>query len=149
MKGFHRGHRTLRPAPLREPEAAEKLQRLGLIVVEGPNDVIRLDTLGVPAVGLCSNTITREQAAKAAQLARELAGGVVTVFLDCDAEGENGMKQCLGYLAQLDAGAAGVDEQDVRRQVQGRQPESLTASRSGRRSKRTCRVGKVEGWSLE
>jgi hypothetical protein len=25
----------------------------------------------------------------------------VTVFLDYDAEGETGMKQCLGYLAQL------------------------------------------------
>jgi DNA primase len=89
---------------LRQEGTTEKLRGLGLVVVEGPNDVIRLDTLGVPAVALCSNAISREQAAKVARLAREVGGGVVTVFLDCDAEGENGMRQALGYLSQLAPG---------------------------------------------
>ena len=88
VKGFHRGLELFGQPAVRSPDAAEKLKALGLVLVEGPNDVIRLDTLGVPAVGLCSNRISREQAAKAAQLARELAGGIVTVFLDCDPEGE-------------------------------------------------------------
>ena len=43
-------------------------------------------------------------AALAATIAREKAGGIVTVFLDCDSEGENGMKQCLGYLADIEPG---------------------------------------------
>lgn len=38
----------------RSPEAAEKLRSLGLVLVEGPNDVVRIDALGVPAVALCS-----------------------------------------------------------------------------------------------
>ena len=80
---------------------AGKAAGIGLLPAEAPNDVIRLDTLGVPAVALCSNAITREQAGKAAQLARRAAGGMVTVFLDCDPEGESGMKQALGYLSRL------------------------------------------------
>src|SRR5205823_13769721 len=103
VKGFHRGIELFGQHLLRAPDKAEKLKGLGLVIVEGPNDVIRLSTLGVPAVGLCSNTITREQAEKAARLAREQGNGIVTIFLDGDAEGENGMKQCLGYLAQLTA----------------------------------------------
>ncbi len=86
---------------------ASKVAGLGLIIVEAPNDVIRVDTFWVPAVALCSNAITREQAAKGAQLARRAGGGIVTVFLDCDEEAENGMKQCLGYLAQLLPGRLG------------------------------------------
>ena len=73
---FHRGIELFGSERLRQPEAAETLKLLGLVVVEGPNDVIRLDSLGVPAVALCSNTISREQAAKAAELAYELAGGI-------------------------------------------------------------------------
>jgi hypothetical protein len=88
--------------------------------------VIRLDTLGVPAVGLCSNTITREQAAKAAGLARELGNGVVTIFLDCDTEGENGMKQCLGYLAQLTPVQLAWTSKMHGGKFAGRQPESLS-----------------------
>jgi hypothetical protein len=98
VKGFHRGIELFAQHVFRSPETASKAAGLGLIIVEGPNDVIRLDTVGVPAVALCSNEITREQAA---QLARRACGGIVTVFLDCHPEGETGMKQALGYLAPL------------------------------------------------
>lgn len=125
VKGFHRGLELFGQHRLRAPEFAEKLKTLGLIVVEGGNDMIRLDALGVPAVGLCSNTITREQAAKAAKLARELAGGIVTVFLDCDDEGEKGMKQCLGYLAQLTPVRLAWTSKMFGGKFKGRQPESL------------------------
>lgn len=126
VSGFHRGNELFGQERLREPDAAESLKRLGLVVVEGPNDVIRLATLGVPAVALCSNTISREQAAKAAELAYDFAGGIVTVFLDNDPEGEKGMKQALGYLAQLVPVRLAWTSQMHGGKFRGRQPESLT-----------------------
>jgi hypothetical protein len=125
VKGFHRGLELFGQHALRAPEAAEKLRKCGLIVVEGPNDVIRLDTLGVPAVALCANTITREQAMNVATLASELAEGLVTVFLDCDPEGVNGAKQCLALLAELTPVRLAWSEQMFGGKFRGRQPESL------------------------
>ena len=67
----------------------------------------------------------REQAAKAAQLARQVGGGIVTIFLDCDAEGEAGMKQALGYLAQLVPVRLAWTSKMYGGKFKGRQPESL------------------------
>ncbi len=128
VKGFHRGIELFGQERLALPDAAEKLKGLGLMLVEGPNDVIRLSALGVPAVALCSNTITREQAERVAERAREVAGGVVTIFLDCDSEGENGMKQALGYLAQLTPVRLAWNGRMHGGKFQGRQPESLTGA---------------------
>ena len=89
--------------------------------------MIRLDTLGVSALGLCSNSITREQAAKSARLARELGNGIVTIFLDCDPEGENGMKQCLGYLSQLVPVRLAWTSRMFAGKFKVRQPESLAS----------------------
>lgn len=125
VKGFHRGIELFGQHLLHAEGIPDKLKGLGLVVVEGPNDVIRLDTLGIPAVGLCSNTITREQTAKIARLAREVAHGIVTVFLDCDPEGENGMRQCLGYLAQLIPVRLAWTSKMYDGKFRGRQPESL------------------------
>jgi 5S rRNA maturation endonuclease (ribonuclease M5) len=147
VKGFHRGLELFGQHRLREEANAEKLKALGLILVEGSNDVIKLDTLGVPAIGLCSNTITREQAEKAAKLARELAGGVVTVFLDCDAEGENGMKQCLGYLSQVTAVRLAWTSKMYRGKFAGRQPESLTPP-EWQEIEEYLRSGKRAEWTL-
>ena len=88
--------------------------------------MIRLDTLGVPAVGLCSNAIPREQAVKAAQLARQFTGGIVIIFLDCDPEGETGMKQALGYLAELVPVRLAWTRNMYGGKFKGRQPESLS-----------------------
>lgn len=148
VKGFHRGIELFGQHALRSPEAKEKLQGLGLLLVEGPNDAIRLDTLGVPAVALCSNMITREQAAKAARLAREVAGGIVTVFLDCDAEGETGMKQCLGYLAQIVPVRLAWTSKMYKGKFKGRQPESLT-EQEWQEIEAYLRTGKAAGWSLD
>lgn len=147
VKGFHRGIELFGQHALRREANAEQLKSVGLIVVEGPNDVIRLDTLGVPAVGLCSNTITREQAAKAAKLARELAGGIVTVFLDCDPEGETGMKQCLGYLAQLTPVRLAWTSRMYGGRFKGRQPESLSMDEWGQ-IREFLMTGRPEGWTL-
>lgn len=147
VKGFHRGIELFGQHRLRIPEHAEKLRTLGLPVVEGPNDVIRLATLGVPAAGLCSNTITREQAAQLASLARELSGGIVTVFLDCDEEGEKGMKQCLGYLAQLTPVRLAWTGKMYGGAFKGRQPESLTIQ-EWQRIEAFLTTGAMDGWSI-
>ena len=73
VKGFHRGLELFGQHRLAEEGVAEKLSGLGLLVVEGPNDVMALDALGVPGVGLCSNTVTKEQTAKIACLAKSHA----------------------------------------------------------------------------
>ncbi|MBI2805224.1 MAG: hypothetical protein HYX68_09630 [Planctomycetes bacterium] len=147
VKGFHRGVELFGQNRLREEAAQERMKQLGLILVEGPNDVIRLSTLGVPAVGLCSNTITREQAMKAAMLAREMSNGIVTVLLDCDPEGLAGMKQCLGYISQLTPVRLAWSDRMFGGKFKDRQPESLTIE-EWQEIEEFVRSGKMEGWSL-
>jgi hypothetical protein len=147
VKGFQRGLELFGQHALRAPENAEKVKGLGLVVVGGPNDVIRLETLGVPALALCSTTITREQAAKAAALARELGSGVVTVFLGCDEEGEKGMKQCLGYLAQLCPVRLAWTSKMYGGKFRGRQPESLSLE-EWREIGAYLVNGSADGWCL-
>ena len=147
IKGFHRGIELFGQERLQKPQGRETCGKLGLILVEGPNDVIRLDTLGVTAVGLCSNTITREQAEKVARLARDLGNGTVTVFLDCDSEGENGMKQCLGYLSQLIAVRLAWTSRMYRGKFKDQQPESITMEQ-WQEIERYLKTGAPEGWSM-
>jgi hypothetical protein len=147
VKGFHRGIELFGQHQLRAEGVADKVRGLGLVLVEGPNDVIGLDQLGVPAVGLCSNIITREQAAKAARLARETAGGIVTVFLDCDPEGENGMKQCLGYLAQLVPVRLAWTSKMYGGRFTGKQPETLVPQEWAE-IRDYLLSGKTNGWVL-
>lgn len=146
-KGFHRGLELFGHEHLAEAHKQENLRRLGLILVEGSNDVIRLDTFGTPALALCSNTITRDQAAIAASTAREHAGGVVTVFLDCDTEGENGMKQCLGYLAQICPVRLAWTSKMFGGKFKGRQPESLRPEEWSE-IEAYLKTGAAEGWTV-
>jgi len=130
VKGFHRGLELFGQngrERLATSGYREKLKQLGLIVVEGPNDVIALDCLGIPAVGLCSNTITDEQADKLAVWAQKFAGGVITLMLDCDAEGENGAKQALWKLAQRSRVRLAWSNEMHGGAFKGRQPESISA----------------------
>jgi hypothetical protein len=147
VKGFHRGVELFGAHRLRESGRPEQIQKLGLLLVEGPNDVIRLDTLGVPAVALCSNTITREQTEKVASIAGELGCGVVTVFLDCDDEGLNGMRQCLGYLAQRTPVRLAWTDRMYGGKFKGKQPESLTIQ-EWTEIGAFLRDGTMDGWRL-
>lgn len=134
VKGFHRGLELFGQnghERLQRPGYREKLKELGLIVVEGSNDVIALDCLGIPAVGLCSNSVTDEQVDKIARWAKELAGGVITLMLDCDAEGENGAKQALWKLAQRSRVRVAWSSDMHGGRFRGRQPESVTALEVG------------------
>jgi hypothetical protein len=81
---------------------------------------------GVPAVGLCSNTVTKEQTAKLARLAESHAGGVVTLMLDCDPEGESGARQAAVEIAQLCPVRFAWLPSMHGGAFKGRQPESLT-----------------------
>ena len=130
VKGFHRGLELFGQngrERLQRPGYREQLQELGLVVVEGPNDVIALDCLGIPAVALCSNTVTDEQVEKIVGWAQELAGGVVTLMFDCDPEGENGAKQALWKIAQRSCVRLAWSSDMHGGKFKGRQPESLHA----------------------
>lgn len=127
VKGFQRGlelfgqHRSR----IEEGGAREKIKQLGVIVVEGPNDVIALDCLGVPAVGLCSNAVTDAQVQKIARFAHAFADGAVTLMLDCDEEGRNGSIQALTELAEHCRVRLAWSAEMFGGQFRGRQPESL------------------------
>jgi hypothetical protein len=128
VKGFQRGLELFgqQASRLREPGFLEQMNECGIVVVEGPNDVIALDTLGVPSVGLCSNTITPPQADKLVQWANQYANGTITLMFDCDAEGENGARQSLFLLAQHCRVRLGWSTAMCGGRFRNRQPESLT-----------------------
>lgn len=124
VKGFHHielwgQHR------FREEGIGAKLNGLGLLLVGSPNDVIRLEALGVPAVALCGTIISRAQAEKAARLATAHAGGIVTLFFSCDAEGIAGMRQCLDYIAQLGSVRLAWTDKMFGGKFRGRRPSNL------------------------
>jgi len=125
VKGFHRGNELFGQHRFHEEGIKEQINGIGLIVVEGPNDVIAMDVLGVPAVGLCSNTVTDEQVDKIKRLAGTLAGGVVTLMLDCDEEGERGAKMAIVEIAQHCPVRLAWNSSMHGGLFKGRQPESL------------------------
>ena len=99
--GFARGSHLFgqQASRLREPGYREFIAEHGIVVVEGFNDVIGLDNLGIPAVGLCSNRMTEEQADKIERWSHHVAGGKVSLLLDCDDPGDDGAKEALWLLA--------------------------------------------------
>ena len=87
---------------LREPGYREAVARTGVLIVEGMNDVIRLDALSQPAVSVMSNRITDEQLKKVIAWAKHLADGKVTLMFDNDEHGTDGAKETLWKLHQVD-----------------------------------------------
>ena len=125
VKGFHRGLEVYGEDVV-SLEGMNKSFR-NLVVVEGPNDAIRLNTLGVAAVALCSNTITKEQVERIATLVRDLEASCVTLMLDCDEEGILGTHQVLPLLAEKVPARLAWSSTTASGKFKGRQPESLTA----------------------
>ena len=112
---------------LDEPGYRETIARCGLIVVEGFNDVIGLDAIAVPAVGIMSNKVTAEQIAKIERFAKTLAGGKVTLLFDADEAGDNGAKETFWLLAQRGLDVRLGWSRDMHGELfKGRQPENLT-----------------------
>lgn len=125
VKGYHRGLEIFGQHRISEPQVREAIQTLGyLLLVEGANNSLRLDALGVPAFAVCSNRITREQAKKAAGWCREL-GVAVAVMFDCDPEGEAGAQQAVIELAQHCAVRLAWSRSMFDGRFIDRQPESL------------------------
>jgi len=128
VKGFHRGLELYGEHAVRQAaaEGRKPAAGAGLILVEGPNDAIRMHTLNELAVAVCSNTITREQAEQAAKLARDVADGTIVLLFDCDEEGERGSQQALALLAEHAPVRLGWSRTMHARRYIDRQPESLT-----------------------
>ena len=63
---------------LEEPGYAESIRRTGLWVVEGFNDVLRLDTLGQPALGAMFNRLTEPQIYKLVQFSKRTGAPGIT-----------------------------------------------------------------------
>lgn len=71
----------------------------------------------------------------------------MTAFLDCDTEGENGMKQCLGYVAQVAPIRLAWTSKMFGGKFKGRQPETLREEEWSE-IESYLTTGKTEGWSL-
>ena len=97
-KLFRRGLELYGQEWLRDERFGESLRKIGLLVVEGFNDRIRLHDLGVASVALMSNKATNEQITKLAQVAEEHANGRIGIMLDTDTRGDEGAKDLLWQL---------------------------------------------------
>ncbi len=128
-KGFHRGLELFgqQASRLKEPGYRESIARHGIIVVEGFNDVIGLDNLGIPAVAIMSNRITEHQIEKIARWAKQLADGKVSLLFDCEQTGDEGAKEALWLFSErgLDV-RLGWSQAMHGGAFKGRQPENLT-----------------------
>lgn len=128
-KGFHRGQELFgqHPSRLREPGYREAIAKNGIIVVEGYNDVIGLDNLGIPAVAICSNRMTEAQALKIARWSKQLGDSKVVLLFDCEETGDVGAKEALWLLAQRGLQVRlGWSREMHDRVFVGRQPEGLS-----------------------
>ncbi len=105
----------------------EAITRYGLIVVEGFNDVIGLDNLGIPAVAILSNRITVDQVEKITRWSRQLASGKVTLLFDCEQTGDDGAKEALWLLTERGLNTRlGWTQAMHGGAFRGRQPENIT-----------------------
>ena len=101
-KGFHRGLELFgqQASRLQEPGYREFITQHGLIIVEGFNDVIGLDNLGIPALGIMSNRMTEPQGEKIARFAKQLGINRINLMFDCDEAGAEGAKEALWFFAE-------------------------------------------------
>lgn len=130
VAGFKRGAELYGgfTSRLDEVKMRASLETNGLVVVEGMNDVIRLDDLGICAVGLCSNRATEQQVQMVARFADRVSNSKVLLLPDCDEEGEKGFKQLLWELNEQGVSAIlGVTSKMFNSQYSGKQPESFSA----------------------
>lgn len=128
-KGLYRGLEFFgqQGSRLKEAGYREAIQGRGILVVEGFNDVMALDALGIPGVGMMSNRMTEAQVEKLAHWARRLTGGKVSLMLDCEETGDEGAKEASWQLLErgLDVRLAWNQAMHDGR-FRGRQPESIT-----------------------
>ena len=130
-KGFHRGIELFgqQASRLQEPGYREFITQHGLIIVEGFNDVIGLDNLGVPALGIMSNRMTESQGEKIVRFAKQLGVNRVNLMFDCDEAGAEGAKEALWFCAERQLHVRLVWSLAMHESQRiGRQPESMSRS---------------------
>lgn len=128
VSGYYRGLELYGQSAVRLKldHVRKSLAEIGLIVVEGANDVIRLDTLGAAAVALGSNRATQDQIAKITCFARATANNQVTLLPDCDEESETGFKELLWHLNEASVNTRlGWSRAMFNQQFNGKQPEDI------------------------
>ena len=129
-KGFHRGLELFgqHASRLAEPGYREFIARHGLVIVEGFNDVIGLDNLGVPALGIMSNRMTTAQGEKEIRFANQLGIDRVNLMFDCEPSGTDGAKEALWFFAERWLNVRLIWSPSTHNgEFNGRQPESLSA----------------------
>ena len=90
---------------LHDDRFAKSLRKIGLLVVEGFNDRIRLHDLNVASVALMSNKATSEQITKLTHFAEEHADKRIGIMLDTDTKGDEGAKELLWKLHEQNVNA--------------------------------------------
>ncbi|WP_339749094.1 hypothetical protein [uncultured Rubinisphaera sp.] len=102
VSGYHKGQELYggHASRIKESYVRESLDKYGIVVVEGMNDVLRMETLGVAAVGLGSNKATDTQVEKLTRFAQQTANNRITLFPGCDDEGDAGFQELLWKLAE-------------------------------------------------
>jgi 5S rRNA maturation endonuclease (ribonuclease M5) len=130
---YHRGVELYGQHRLDPHRQRRLLDEIGLLVAEGPGDVINLmETFRVPTVGLCSNHATDRQIELIIERAKELAARQVVLMLDCDPEGDKGAAELASELAKH-LRVRRPWALDLHNAVfAGRQPESLTLAEGQR-----------------
>lgn len=87
---------------LERRELKQWLGEVGLIIVEGQWDVIRLDQFNAFAEALCMNQATGEQIEKMVRHAKMASRGRIWLMPDNDSEGERGFKELLWKLSTIE-----------------------------------------------
>jgi len=129
VKGFHRGQELYGFPQFQELATKEYFKQnpqSGIVLVEGQNDAINLQTLSIPTLAICSNMITETQAIILAILANETHNTHISIMFDLDKEGENGAKQTVLELAKRCCVRLAWNSEFAEGQFKRRQPESLT-----------------------
>jgi len=131
VKGFHRGQELFglgfpQFQKLATPEYFEENPQTGIVLVEGQNDAINLQTLNIPTLAICSNIITETQEKKLATLANQTHNTHISIMFDLDKEGENVAKQTVLELAKRCRVCIGWNSEIAGDQFKERQPEYMT-----------------------
>ncbi|TWT60987.1 toprim domain-containing protein [Rubinisphaera italica] len=129
VQGFQKGlelyggHSTR----MNEEYVRESLVARGIVVVEGMNEVLRMESLGVVAVGLAGNKATDTQVETLIRYAHSVGGNRIILMPDFDEEGENAFKELLWQLAEANVDVkVGCSSRMFEGRFAGRQPEDLT-----------------------
>jgi len=129
VAGYHKGLELYggQARRLEEEYVRQSLDRFGVVVVEGMNEVMRMESLNVAAVGLGSNKATETQIEKIVRFANQAGGNRVLLMPDCDDEGEAGFKELLWKLAERRVEVQlGCTSSTHEGRFAGKQPEDLT-----------------------